>query len=96
MTQIREILDRATCLWGADSQIMMMLEEMAELAKELLKNINRGLDNIEEIAGEIADVSILLEQMKTIYKISDRKIGEIVDYKIQRLKVRLDAADAGG
>jgi NTP pyrophosphatase (non-canonical NTP hydrolase) len=88
-TEMIGTLDRAAAIYGADSQIMMMLEEMSELSKELLKNINRGKDNIEDIAGEIADVGILLEQMKNIYEISDEKIDEIMDYKIRRLEKKL-------
>ena len=43
----------------------MMFEEMAELQKELCKNA-RGKDNRAEIAEEIADVHIMLDQMEIL------------------------------
>ena len=52
--------------YGAAAQIDMMFEEMAELQKELCKN-NRGQDNVESIAEEIADVRIMLDQMEMLF-----------------------------
>lgn len=43
----------------------MLLEEMAELQKEICKAW-RGKDNEVEIAEEVADVEIMLEQIKLI------------------------------
>ena len=48
--------------WGEGPQVAMVFEEMAELQKELCKNM-RGADNVDHIAEEIADVQIMLEQM---------------------------------
>ena len=44
------------------SLIHIFFEEMSELQKELCKH-DRGKDNREAIAEEIADVQIMLEQM---------------------------------
>ena len=85
------VLDRAFAKWGRDSQVMLALEEMAELSKELLKNINRNSDNVAQITAEIADVYVVLEEVKNIYSIKDDDISEIMDPKIQRLKAKLDA-----
>lgn len=56
----------ALALWGAEAQTLMMFEEMAELQKELCKNA-RGKDNRAEIAEEIADVRIMLDQMEILH-----------------------------
>lgn len=49
-------------LWGGEAQTLMVMEEMSELQKELCKHA-RGKDNRKEIAEEIADVRIMLDQM---------------------------------
>jgi NTP pyrophosphatase (non-canonical NTP hydrolase) len=80
------LLKKALEQWGKNSQVMMALEEMAELSKELLKNINRNKNNVVEIMEEIADVYILLEQMKIVYEISEDEINNIIGNKIKRLE----------
>ncbi len=67
--------------WGKDRQVIQTVEEMAELTKELIKNINRGASNSQEIIEEIADVEIMLEQMKICYNISE----EVENYKQNKL-----------
>lgn len=61
--QLGHVTAAALALWGAEAQTLMMFEEMAELQKELCKNA-RGKDNRAEIAEEIADVRIMLDQME--------------------------------
>lgn len=51
--------------YGKQSQLVMAMEEMSELTKELSKNL-RGADNSKALAEEIADVEIMLEQLKVI------------------------------
>jgi len=75
--------------WGKNYQVMMALEEMAELSWELLQNINRKASNEQKIIDEIADVYIMLEQLKVIYRISDQDIHEFMKNKLERLKGRL-------
>jgi NTP pyrophosphatase (non-canonical NTP hydrolase) len=87
----RAVLDRALAKWGVDSLVMLALEEMAELSKELLKNINRDKDNVDEIAAEIADVYITLEELKNLYGISEARISGLMDAKMSRLEARLAA-----
>lgn len=52
--------------WGALAQTAKACEELAELQKELLKAYCLEADN-DHIAEEIADVEIMLEQMKRVY-----------------------------
>ena len=66
----------------------MVFEEMAELQKELSKHL-RGKDNIDEIAEEIADVEIMLEQMKMLFDVEDR-VGQYKSHKINRLNDRIN------
>ena len=62
----RDIYRAALEKFGADSQILMVFEEMAELQKELCKH-SRGAGNVDHIAEEIADVQIMLEQMIVLH-----------------------------
>lgn len=83
----KKILAAAINKWGADAQTIMAFEEMSELQKELCKNF-RGKDNEAEIADEIADVEIMLEQLKMIYEV-EGLTQERRDFKIARLAERL-------
>lgn len=62
----RETLCAALGKWGADAQTVMVFEEMAELQKALCKH-ERGADNRDAIAEEIADVRIMLDQMELLH-----------------------------
>ena len=70
--------------------MLQVVEEMAELTKEILKNVNRDKDNLAELIEEAADVEIMLGQLKCCYGIE----RQVADYKNGKLKViegRLDA-----
>lgn len=82
------ILMAAIKTYGNDVQKKMALEEMSELQKEICKNW-RGKDNYDEIAEEIADVEIMLDQLKMIYGISERQVLKFRNDKVIRLKERL-------
>lgn len=80
--------------WGADAQTMMAIEEMSELTKEICK-LGRGKRDMESLADEIADVTIMLEQLRLIYELNDRVCAHM-DEKIRRLQDRLGMVDASG
>ena len=71
----------AIAKFGQVMQITMFFEEASELIKELTKEL-RGKGNRENIAEEIADVEIMLEQLKTIFNNNDL----IQEFKIEKLK----------
>ena len=77
------ILKRALKTWGEEAQMLMVVEEMSELMKEILKNINRKKNNIAEIIEETADVEIMLEQLKENYQI----VEKVAAYKADKIKV---------
>lgn len=83
-----EVLQRALDTYGYDLQIMMVFEEMSELQKELCKYL-RGKYSPANIAEEIADVEIMLEQMKMLFCCTDDVRNER-RRKVERLKERLD------
>lgn len=74
--------------YGIDAQLLMAIEEMSELTKEICK-ISRGKCDIPHLAEEIADVTIMMEQLRLIYDIND-DVCDYMDAKIQRLQNRLE------
>ena len=77
------VLKRALNTWGEKAQMLMVVEEMSELIKEILKNVSRGKDNISELIEETADVEIMLEQLKENYQIID----QVAAYKTEKIKL---------
>ena len=83
----RDLLSLAIKTWGEDAQLKMVLEEMSELQKEICKRW-RGKDNAAAIAEEIADVEIMLEQLKMMLYI-DSDVKTLRAQKLKRLAERL-------
>ena len=77
------VLKRALETWGEQAQMLMVVEEMSELIKEILKNISRHKDNLDQIIEEPADVEIMLEQLKENYQIFDK----VANYKAEKIKL---------
>ena len=84
------VLGDAISTFGAQAQEAMLLEEMSELQKEICK-CWRGRDNVAEIAEEIADVEIMLDQVKMIFCCAGR-VRAIRASKIRRLEERIREA----
>ena len=62
------VFDAAIWRHGALSQTDMMIEEMSELTKAILKNRRRAsAETVDAILEEMADVEIMLDQMKMIF-----------------------------
>lgn len=84
------IFEKALAQYGPEAQIKMLYEEMAELQLAVCKN-GRGADNLDNIAEELADVGIMLDQMRLLFDVaplSEAKRGE----KVARLAERMDNA----
>lgn len=81
--------ERALKTWGKVPQMLQVIEEMSELTKEILKNINRHKDNISELIEETADVEIMLEQLKYCYNIH-QQVADYKAQKLQKIEKRLD------
>lgn len=77
-------------LWGGKAQTLMVFEEMSELQKELCKHA-RGKDNRKEIAEEIADVRIMLDQMCILHNCAGLA-DAFQEEKLNRLRGRIEKA----
>lgn len=83
-----DVIQKAIDTYGKDSQLWMVIEEMSELSKEICK-FQRGKDNFLEIADEMADVYIMLEQLKRLCAVPQDLIQQRIDFKFDRLRKRL-------
>ena len=86
----KKVYQAAMRKWGVDLQTMMAVEEMSELTKEICK-IKRGKMDLDALADEIADVTIMLEQLREIYGLNDA-VCDHMDAKILRLQSRVGGA----
>lgn len=86
----KKVYQAALRKWGVDLQTMMAVEEMSELTKEICK-IKRGKMDLDALADEIADVTIMLEQLREIYGLNDA-VCDHMDAKILRLHSRVGGA----
>lgn len=93
MNEIIEIEKRAIEAYGKDAQLKMCIEEMAELTQAICKSF-RGVDNLDNIIEEIADVEIMLAQLKLIYKLNKNEVLVKKVEKLRRLEEQLNNADA--
>ena len=87
----KKVYQAALRKWGVDLQTMMAVEEMTELTKEICK-IKRGKMDLDALADEIADVTIMLEQLREIYGLNDA-VCDHMDAKILRLQSRVGGAE---
>lgn len=90
----REIMQRVIEVWGKGQQVTKCVEEMGELTQVLCKWLNRhvkgsgfsGGDSalMDKIREEIADVSIMIMQMREIF--GDSVFDQLVESKLKRLE----------
>lgn len=78
------IYKRAISTYGKTMQTVVAMEEMSELIKELSKDL-RGKSTKAQIITEIADVQIMLDQLKIMHEITDKDIEDEVVFKLARL-----------
>lgn len=86
-----ELYQKAFEKWG-DKQLVVAIEELAELQKELTKAL-RGMPCINNISEEVADVEIMLEQIKQIFRLGI-SVEAVKENKLKRLEERLNNPEA--
>lgn len=78
--KLKEVIEH----YGKDAQIEKTIEELNELKEALYDG-----SPVSHIAEEIADVQIMIDQLKVIFNISDDQIRDIQNYKITRTMLRM-------
>lgn len=80
--------------WGHHLQIIMVIEECAELQKQCTKILRLGDKpphprQLEFLAEEIADVEIMIEQLKVMFFDQNKIVDDFKDQKLKRLELRI-------
>lgn len=87
--QRKSVYMDALTAYGTRNQLIVAVEELSECQKEICKFL-RGCCNIENLAEEVADATIMLEQVRIMFDINDATCRHM-DAKIERLKKRIEA-----
>lgn len=93
MTRIEDfedLLQQATDMWGEESQMLLAIEECGELIA-VLSQYMRGRKTKADVIEEIADVSLVMRQLRLLFGQNEVTLIEI--NKIKRLKMRLERCD---
>lgn len=88
---IEEKIHRIANYYGADSQLDQTIEEIAELTVAIRKfkrnrcnNITDKVSLLYNLSGEIADVEIILEQLKYLLPFVEEDVEKIKVEKLDR------------
>ena len=83
----KQVYTHALITFGVKAQMVVALEELSECQKEICK-VLRGDGNMDHLAEEIADATIMLEQLRYFLGLNET-VCEKMDHKIRRLDARL-------
>lgn len=88
-----KVYDQAIDTFGVEKQLVVAVEELSELQKEICKALRYqdGGVNTDHMAEEIADVMIMVEQLKRIFRIEEL-VEQYKDQKFERLCRRIEKA----
>ena len=82
-----KLMQTALTKWGLNAQVGQAIEECAELIVALQKFTNRTpqANGIEKILDEIADVEMMLAQIRLALDIDDETLRKRIEYKFSKL-----------
>lgn len=84
----KQIMLKALKKYGVDAQDDIAIEEMSELTKAIIKNRRyKTFATLENLYEELADVSIMLEQM--MMSLDKDRVQVYINQKLERLNERL-------
>lgn len=69
-------------IYPKDHQLMMLMEELAELIQATSKVVRYG--DIESFVEEFTDVEIMMEQMRQMFHIDDAEVNRRAEKKLYR------------
>ena len=84
---VEELYQKALEFWGKDLQLNMVFEELGELITKLSRVIRTRIPPTD-LAEEIVDVEIMLEQLTYIYKLEEQ-VQHAKTEKLVRLQEKL-------
>lgn len=92
----KEICDRAIDCFGMQNQMLKLIEELGELTRAASRWLNESVDEFdvdieENLCEEIADVEIVLDQVKS--QLSHDTLSYQKQRKLRRLQEILEKKD---
>lgn len=91
MNDKESIYRAAISVWGKDAQENQAIEEMAELIQAINKMRRQpSPEHLDSLKEELADVQIMLDQLRLIHRVSDDELQFYEAQKLQRLQKRLE------
>ena len=88
-----DVLNDAIDTYGEHNQMIVAIEELSELQKEITKTL-RGAMDLEHISEEMADVQIILDQLE-IMLANRGHVSKYQNEKTRRLADRIKQTRAG-
>ena len=85
-----EKLKKIIVHYGAYNQVNKTVEELIELSEVLIKDVNKGTIDKDSLYEEMADVEIMLAQLKIIYNMDPEGLQQEIDRKIERTLERIE------
>ena len=83
-----EVWDKTIELNGVAIQSVVCMEECSELIKAISKRLRGELDIEDNLAEEMADVTISLYQLTRMYDVDDADVHAWIDRKTERQRKR--------
>ena len=80
---VDEFIEKIISKYGRMAQMTHAIQELSELSIEITK-AQLGRKNRTELIGEIADVELMIKQLKYMFNIYDIEIENVMQYKINR------------
>ena len=87
--QDRESFETIIEAFGKEAQMIVAVEELAELQKEIIKKLRQKKGNIFSLVEEMADAEIMIDQLKIMFNIGDKELVTERNYKINRTLEKL-------
>ncbi len=87
----KEFLEHCIEYFGEDKQMVVCIEEMAELTQQLSKFvIDHPKKDRDKLVEEYVDVIIMLHQMKIIFDIQANEVDVAKTFKLNRLNTFIE------
>lgn len=79
----RQVCEKAISHYGVVQMLNVCIEEPAELIQAIskLRRYGRNITTRSNLVEEIADVYIILEELKIMYDIGNHEIDDWISYK---------------
>ena len=86
------LMQTALDKWGLSAQAGQTVEECAELIVALQKQFNResSPETVDNIIDEMADVEMMLAQLRLAFYVDDEMYSKRIDSKFEKLKRYLE------